>query len=190
MRSFHPSPHASTHEPIAFAVTRGTVCCSPQGAQEPGGSGSPACAAGCCLSCEPDLACRVLPSDCRNQCAPAVERYTAARKRSWARKVVAGQPVLPGYQDLFNAGVYEEGAETLPASEDDDQTIMGCTPISTSTIQNNTCVLSPVVTQGPYFHEAGHPIRQNIAETQDGLLLVGGVSPGFAFLPLNYILAP
>lgn len=106
------------------------------------------------------------------QCAPAVERFTAARKRSWARKVLAGRPELPGYQELFNAGVYEDEPETLPASEDGDQTIMGCTPVSTTTIQNNTCILSPVVTEGPYYHQAGHPIRQNIAEHQDGLLLV------------------
>jgi len=49
---------------------------------------------------------------------------------------------------------------------------MGCTPISTTRIQNNTCVLAPEVTEGPYYHEAGHPIRQNIAEYQDGLLLL------------------
>ncbi|KAF7760212.1 hypothetical protein Agabi119p4_10888 [Agaricus bisporus var. burnettii] len=106
-------------------------------------------------------------------CAPAVERYTAARKRSWAQKVLAGRPELPGYQDLFSSDIYDDvEVGTLPTPEDDSQTIMGCTPVSTSTIQNNTCVLSPVVTEGPYFHEAGHPIRQNIAETQDGLLLL------------------
>jgi len=49
---------------------------------------------------------------------------------------------------------------------------MGCTPVSTTKIQNNTCVLTPVVTEGPYYHQTGHLIRQNIAEHQDGLLLV------------------
>lgn len=122
-------------------------------------------------SCSPPL------SDRHSQCAPAVERYTAARKRSWAQKVLAGRPELPGYQDLFSSDIYDDvEVGTLPTPEDDSQTIMGCTPVSTSTIQNNTCVLSPVVTEGPYFHEAGHPIRQNIAETQDGLLLVCDVS--------------
>lgn len=57
---------------------------------------------------------------------------------------------------------------------------MGCTPVSTTEIQNNTCVLAPEVTEGPYWHEVGHPIRQNIAEYQDGLLLVRGlVTPLF-----------
>lgn len=32
--------------------------------------------------------------------------------------------------------------------------------------------VSPEVTQGPYYHVAGHPIRQNIAEDQLGLLFV------------------
>ncbi|KAJ3565259.1 hypothetical protein NP233_g7747 [Leucocoprinus birnbaumii] len=105
-------------------------------------------------------------------CAPAVERFTAARKRSWARKVLAGRPELPGYQELFNAGVYDDEPETLPATESDGQTLMGCTPVSTTKIQNNTCVLTPVTTEGPYYHEAGHLIRQNIAEEQDGLLLL------------------
>ncbi len=75
---------------------------------------------------------------------------------------------------MFDADVYDDiRQEALPAaSSDEDKTIMGCTPISTTRIQNNTCVLAPVVTEGPYYHEAGHPIRQNIAEHQDGLLLV------------------
>jgi len=104
-------------------------------------------------------------------CAPAVERFTAARKRSWARKVVAGRPELPNFQDMFSAGVYEDEPDALPSS-DSEETIMGCTPISTTKIQNNTCVLAPEVTEGPYYHEAGHLIRQNIAEYQDGLLLL------------------
>jgi hypothetical protein len=48
---------------------------------------------------------------------------------------------------------------------------MKCTPISDTHVQNNTCVLAPEVTEGPYHHE-DHPLRQNIAELQDGLLLV------------------
>lgn len=110
-----------------------------------------------------------------------MERFTAERKRVWANKVLAGQPQLPGDQELFNAGVYDDHPGTLPASENDDQTIMGCTPVSTTKIQNNTCVLTPVVTEGPYYHETGHLIRQNIAEHQDGLLLVR--APSFFFRP-------
>ncbi|KAH9445909.1 hypothetical protein MJO29_012185 [Puccinia striiformis f. sp. tritici] len=40
-----------------------------------------------------------------------------------------------------------------------------------SKIRNSTCVLSPIVTAGPYYHQEGHPIRQDIAEWQDGLPL-------------------
>jgi hypothetical protein len=49
---------------------------------------------------------------------------------------------------------------------------MSCTPVKDSSMQNNTCVLAPEVTEGPYYHTEGHPIRQNIAELEDGLLLV------------------
>lgn len=33
-------------------------------------------------------------------------------------------------------------------------------------------ILAPVVTQGPYYHMLGHPIRQNMAENELGLLFV------------------
>ncbi|KAG6853275.1 hypothetical protein C0991_005546 [Blastosporella zonata] len=98
-------------------------------------------------------------------CAPAVERYTAARKQNWAQQVLAGRPSLPGYEDLFAKGTYN-----IDAGE--DQTIMGCSPIQETRIQNNSCVLTPVVTEGPYYHKVGHPVRQNIAELQDGVLLL------------------
>ena len=49
---------------------------------------------------------------------------------------------------------------------------MKCTPISDTHIQNNTCVLAPEVTEGPYYHNQDHLLRQNIAGLQDGLLLV------------------
>jgi len=49
---------------------------------------------------------------------------------------------------------------------------MKCTPISDTHIQNNTCVLAPEVIEGPYYHNQDHPVRQNIAGLQDGLLLL------------------
>ena len=35
-----------------------------------------------------------------------------------------------------------------------------------------TRTVAPEVTEGPYYHQVGHPIRQNIAEFQFGLLTV------------------
>jgi len=108
-------------------------------------------------------------------CAPAVESFTAARKQAWAQRVLTGNPNLPGYQQLFSSDVYGDLADSPhnsgPATSH-DETFMKCTPISDTHIQNNTCVLAPEVTEGPYYHTVGHPIRQNIAELQDGLLLL------------------
>ncbi|KAG6826883.1 hypothetical protein H0H92_014063 [Tricholoma furcatifolium] len=101
-------------------------------------------------------------------CAPAIEKYTAARKHNWAQKVLAGRPGVPGIDELFSSGTYTD----LPGIDGGEETIMGCTPIQETKMQNNSCVLTPVVTEGPYYHIAGHPIRQNIAELQDGLLLL------------------
>ena len=82
---------------------------------------------------------------------------------------------MPGYQQLFASETYEDLKPPTPyldEGKEDGETLMGCTPISETHIQNNTCVLAPEVTDGPYYHTEGHPIRQNIAELQDGLLLV------------------
>ncbi|KAF9465955.1 Intradiol ring-cleavage dioxygenase [Collybia nuda] len=101
-------------------------------------------------------------------CAPAVAEFTASRKRSWAQKVLAGRPSLPGYEELFASGTY---ADTINAPGD-DQSLLSCSIAQETEIRNNSCVLAPEVTEGPYYHSAGHPIRQNIAELQDGLLLL------------------
>lgn len=101
------------------------------------------------------------PSADREQCAPAIALYTANRKKEFAQKVLTGRPELPGYDSLFNA--YEE-----PPKQD----LLSCDVIQREPrIQNNSCVLTPVVTEGPYYHKEGHPIRQNIVEYQDGLML-------------------
>ncbi|EKM77683.1 hypothetical protein AGABI1DRAFT_129968 [Agaricus bisporus var. burnettii JB137-S8] len=107
-------------------------------------------------------------------CSPAVDQFTAVRKRAWARKINAGQGELPSHEKMFLNNMYEisQGSLAVPARLEDDDIDMGCTPISTTEIQNNTCVLAPEVAEGPYWHEVGHPIRQNIADYQDGLLLL------------------
>lgn len=123
-----------------------------------------------------------LTEEYNDQCAPAVESFTASRKRAWAQKALAGIPGLPGHQELFSAETYADLGDSEHAKANDDDTLMNCTPISETHIQNNTCVLAPEVTEGPYYHNEGHPIRQNIAELQDGLLLVCS-----AYLEDNYM---
>jgi len=108
-------------------------------------------------------------------CAPVIESFTASRKQAWAQQVLAGSPGVPSQQHLFSAEIYKDLADS-PHNPDpnvpDDETLMKCTPISDTHIQNNTCVLAPEVTEGPYYHDEDHPLRQNIAQLQDGLLLL------------------
>ncbi|KAF8735953.1 hypothetical protein AX14_001159 [Amanita brunnescens Koide BX004] len=95
-------------------------------------------------------------------CAPAIAEYTANRK-AFAQQVMTGRPDLLGYDSLFNA--YED---PKPRQE-----LLSCDVVEREPhIQNNSCVLTPVVTEGPYYHKERHPIRQNIVEYQDGLMLL------------------
>ncbi|KAK2459983.1 hypothetical protein APHAL10511_007989 [Amanita phalloides] len=100
-------------------------------------------------------------------CAPAIAEFTASRKRDFTQKIMTGRPELPGYQELFSS---------YPDPDLPPDAIMACNAVQRESAiqngQNNSCVLTPVVTEGPYFHKEGHPIRQNIAEYQDGLLLL------------------
>ncbi|KAJ4474306.1 Intradiol ring-cleavage dioxygenase [Lentinula aciculospora] len=101
-------------------------------------------------------------------CAPAVGEFTAARKRAWQQQVLAGSPSLPTNEDLFSSGIYSSGSR-MPSHK--KQEILSCNVVEEETeIQNNSCVLTPIVTEGPYYHRSGHPIRQNIADYQIGLL--------------------
>ncbi len=113
------------------------------------------------------ISSRIRPSANRNQCAPAIAQFTASRKREFAQKALTGRPELPGYDKLFNEDSY--------ATQD---TLLSCNMIPREAqVQNNSCVLTPVVTEGPYYHKEGHLIRQNIAEYQDGLMLVSYIYP-------------
>lgn len=105
-------------------------------------------------------------------CVPAIESFTASRKQAWAQQVLAGSPHLAGHQHLFSAETYGDLADSPHNPESQDEAYMRCTPISDTHIQNNTCVLAPEVTEGPYYHIEDHPLRQNIAGFQDGLLLL------------------
>jgi len=100
-------------------------------------------------------------------CAPAVAAFTAARRQSWAQRVLAGNPSLPNFNDLFLDGNYDTSSAGYNA---EGQSLMSCTPVVDTHIENNTCVLAPETVEGPYYHSSGHIIRQNIAEYQLGLL--------------------
>ncbi|KDN35919.1 aromatic compound dioxygenase [Tilletiaria anomala UBC 951] len=109
-------------------------------------------------------------------CAPAVAAYTAARKRSWAQRVLGGDALA--HKNLFVDGYFQEQmgiegrAESLEAV---GKQLMECNPVQASKIRNSTCVLAPEVTEGPYYHIKGHPIRSNLAEYQIGLLFLMNV---------------
>jgi hypothetical protein len=69
----------------------------------------------------------------------AVAQYTAQRQQAWAQKVLTGNPTLPAYQDLFASATYEH---TTSTDADKQKTLMACTPVDETKMQNNTCVLS------------------------------------------------
>ncbi|KDR66576.1 hypothetical protein GALMADRAFT_273499 [Galerina marginata CBS 339.88] len=102
-------------------------------------------------------------------CAPAVEEFTATRKRSYAQKILGEPPELLTGQDLLASGIFDN---TIEGGESSDKIFLECSTIRETLVQNSTCVLTPETTEGPYWHKAGHPIRQNIAEYQNGLLLL------------------
>ena len=108
-------------------------------------------------------------------CAPAIAVFTAARKRSWAQKVLGGDPLA--HQNLFVDGYFEEQglAKTAASLEAEGKKLMECNPVQASKIKNATCVLAPELTEGPYYHTEGHPIRSNLAEYQLGLLFMMNV---------------
>ncbi|PWN48347.1 aromatic compound dioxygenase [Violaceomyces palustris] len=105
-------------------------------------------------------------------CAPAIAAYTVARKRSWAQKVLGGDALQN--KNLFVDGYFDDmgldsQASTIEALKEKGKRIMACDPVVETKIRNSTCVLAPEVTQGPYYHTEGHPIRSNIAEWELGL---------------------
>ncbi|KAK4702705.1 hypothetical protein P7C70_g3517, partial [Phenoliferia sp. Uapishka_3] len=98
-------------------------------------------------------------------CAPQIALYNAARKR--ARREQA-QQVLSGQAPTDASTLFLEEAFAIP--EKGETKNLECKEaVVEPKIRNNTCVLSPETTQGPYYHDRGHPIRQNMAEYQLGL---------------------
>ncbi|KAL8293576.1 hypothetical protein RQP46_000277 [Phenoliferia psychrophenolica] len=88
-------------------------------------------------------------------CAPQIALYNAARKRAT--------------QQVLNGGIASTDAEDLFLDAGDTKVLECNAVVDEARIRNNTCVLSPETTHGPYYHAAGHPIRQNMAEYQLGL---------------------
>lgn len=99
-------------------------------------------------------------------CAPVVEAYTAMRKRSFAQKVLGGNDAHAEIDD--SRAMMQKAFEQVDANKK----LLACNTVEEPKMKNHTCVLSPVVTQGPYYHTEGHPIRQNMAEMQLGQLFV------------------
>ncbi|BGP36255.1 hypothetical protein JCM10449v2_000153 [Rhodotorula kratochvilovae] len=94
-------------------------------------------------------------------CGPKIEKYRALRKRAAAQHVLGGAPAPTNAQDMF-----------LDSAEEED-TLIARTLLAPLTeeprIRNHSCILHPQLTEGPYYHTEGHPIRQNMAEDQLGL---------------------
>jgi len=96
-------------------------------------------------------------------CAPAVAAYEAQRKRSWAHKMLGADALAD--KNLFLEGAFDDNKKSTGP-------LLSCEQVVETKIKNNTCVLAPEVTQGPYYHTEGHPIRQNMAEWQLGVLFL------------------
>ncbi|KAL7341107.1 ADP-ribose pyrophosphatase [Rhodotorula toruloides] len=96
-------------------------------------------------------------------CAPKIAKYQAIRKRN-AQQVLSGGPASTNAEDLF----LDQASE-----HDVEDTLIARTLLAPLTeeprIRNHSCILAPEVTEGPYYHTEGHPIRQNMAEDQLGL---------------------
>ncbi|GAA5858366.1 hypothetical protein JCM8547_004666 [Rhodosporidiobolus lusitaniae] len=97
-------------------------------------------------------------------CAPKIAAYQAQRKRANQQVLAGGAPT--DAQDMFLDGAFE-------TAQENGEQLMSCQPVdSEPRMRNHTCVLAPELTEGPYYHTEGHPIRQNMAEDQLGLLFL------------------
>lgn len=115
-------------------------------------------------------------------CYPVIASYVKQRKRSFAQRVLsAGVGAIPGAStadptatnSLFvNEGGSDFADLSMNEHRAEGEKILSCGATSEAKIRNTTCVLSPSTTQGPYYHDVGHPVRQNMAELQLGQLFV------------------
>ncbi|KAK4057717.1 hypothetical protein OIO90_001365 [Microbotryomycetes sp. JL221] len=92
-------------------------------------------------------------------CVPYIKAQMEQRKRD-VQQVLGQAPTDAA--TMFLADAFEQG--------NDERKLLSCGQAEEEArIRNNTCVLTPVVTQGPYYHDRGHPIRQNMAENEIGV---------------------
>merc|ERR1711939_1017973 len=106
-------------------------------------------------------------------CAPAVAAYTAERKKAWQQRMLGADALAD--KNLFLQGAFEDlglDGSNNNADKQGAPTLLSCDTVEETQIKNHTCVLAPTVTQGPYYHTWGHPIRQNMAEWQLGILFL------------------
>lgn len=109
-------------------------------------------------------------------CAPQIAVLEANRKRSFAQRVLGGDPTA--HQQLFATGYFEPErieatiAEASRVAEESGKKLMACEPVQETRIKNSTCVLAPETTEGPYYHTQDHPVRSNMAEWQLGVLFM------------------
>ena len=79
-------------------------------------------------------------------------------------------------KNLFLQGAFQDlgidGSSDSPEGVRSPPKLLSCDAVEERKILNSTCVLSPIVTEGPYYHIHGHPIRQNMAEWQLGFPFV------------------
>ena len=112
-------------------------------------------------------------------CAPQIAVLEAGRKRSFAQRVLGGDPT--SHQQLFASGYFEPSgieasiAQVNKVAEENGKKLMACEPVQETKIKNSTCVLAPQTTEGPYYHTEGHPVRSNMAEWQLGVLFMMNV---------------
>ncbi|GAA5981534.1 hypothetical protein JCM10908_004145 [Rhodotorula pacifica] len=97
-------------------------------------------------------------------CGPKIAKYQALRKRT-TQHILSGGAAPTDAQDLFIDG----GDEAAGQTEDSHITRTLLAHMTEEPrIRNHSCVLAPMLTEGPYYHTEGHPIRQNMAEDQLG----------------------
>ncbi|POY71243.1 hypothetical protein BMF94_5555 [Rhodotorula taiwanensis] len=95
-------------------------------------------------------------------CGPKIAKYQALRKRT-TQHVLNGGAAPTDAKDLFVDGGEDSATEASHISK----TLLAHLTEEPK-IQNHSCILAPMLTEGPYYHSAGHPIRQNMAEDQLG----------------------